>query len=101
MSAGDFDRLALNATADVVAFARFVAQTEFLFDGAADSDALAQYQAAWFDAEITNALALERWDAEGRPAAWDACWRADFQNDAAQALAALQAVVAHHFNPAK
>lgn len=101
MSADDFDRLARNAAADVVAFARFVAQTEFLFEGAADAHALARYQAAWFDAEITNALALERWDAEGRPTAWDGPWRADFQHDAAQAVAALQAVVALYFSPAK
>lgn len=100
MSAGDFDRLALNATADVVAFARFVAHTEFLFDGA-DPDALAHYQAAWFDAEILNALALERWDAAGRPTDWHAPWSADFQHDAAQAVAALQAVVALHFKAAK
>lgn len=97
----DFDRLALSATADVVAFARFVAQTEFLLDGASDADALARYRAAWFDAEILNALALERWDGEGRPADWGAVWRADFARAATQTVAALQAVVALHFNPAK
>lgn len=100
MSVADIDRLALNATVDVVAFARFVAQTEFLCDGA-DPDALARYQAAWFEAEILNALALERWDAAGRPADWEAPWTADLQHDAAQAVAALQAVVALHFKPAK
>lgn len=101
MSIPDFDRWSLNATADVVAFARFVAQTEFLFDGASDADALAQYRAAWLDAEILNALALERWDEAGRPADWSAVWRADFAHDAAQTVAALQAVVTLHFNPAK
>lgn len=85
MSAGEFDRLALKATADVVAFARFVAKTEFLFDNASDADA----------------LALERWDSAGRPADWGAVWRADFAHHAAQTVAALQAVVALHFKPAK
>ena len=101
MSAGEFHRLTRNATADVVAFARCVAQTEFLFDDAGDADALAQYRAAWFDAEILNALALERWDEAGRPADWSAVWRADFAHDAAQTVAALQAVVTLHFKPAK
>lgn len=101
MSAGEFDLLALKATADVVAFARFVAKTEFLFDNASDADALVQYRAAWFDAEILNALALERWDSAGRPADWGAVWRADFAHHAAQTVAALQAVVALHFKPAK
>lgn len=101
MSAGEFHRLTRNATADVVAFARCVAQTEFLFDDAGDADALAQYRAAWFDAEILNALALERWDSDGRPVDWSAVWHAEFARAAAQTVAALQAVVALHFKPAK
>ena len=101
MSAGEFHRLTRNATADVVAFAHCVAQTEFLFDDVGDADALAQYRAAWFDAEILNALALERWDSDGRPVDWSAVWHAEFARAAAQTVAALQAVVALHFKPAK
>ena len=101
MSAGEFHRLTRTATADVVAFAHCVAQTEFLFDDVGDADALAQYRAAWFDAEILNALALERWDSDGRPVDWSAVWHAEFARAAAQTVAALQAVVALHFKPAK
>ena len=91
----EFDELARAATADVVAFARFVNQAEFLWAGADDAHARERYAAAWFDAEIINALALERWDGEGRPAVWDAIWHSAFQQDAAQAVAGMRAAAAY------
>lgn len=91
MPAGDFDALARDATAGVVAFARFVEQSEFLFARADDVEARERYADAWFDAEIINALALDRWESEGRPADWDGSWRAAFQQDAAQAVEAMRA----------
>lgn len=90
-----FEQLARDATADVVAFARFVGQSEFLFADAADEPARQRYADAWFDAEILNALALERWESEGRPARWDATWRGAFQHDAAQAVEALRAAAGY------
>lgn len=100
MRAWDFDQLALNASADMKAFAHFVGQSEFLFADAAQAHERERYAQAWFDAEIINALALERWEAAGRPAGWDATWRAEFQQDAAQAVAALQAA-AHYLSAEK
>lgn len=91
ISRREFEQLALGATADVAAYAHFIAQSEFLLADAADADARERYAHAWFDAEILNALALERWDGEGRPVEWDAPWREDFQQDAMQAVAALRA----------
>lgn len=90
----DFDALASGAAADVVAFARFIEQAQALLAEAADAGARESYAGAWFDAEILNALALERWESEGRPADWQAPWRADFQHDAAQAVAALREAAA-------
>ncbi|MNV80160.1 hypothetical protein D3C71_1737490 [compost metagenome] len=91
----DFDALARAATADVVAFAHFVDQSEFLCARTDDAAARERYAEAWFDAEIINALALDRWDAEGRPAVWDATWRSAFQPDAAQAVAGMRAAAAY------
>ncbi len=100
MPAGEFDALACHAAAGVVAFARFVDASEFLFARAYDAQARERYAEAWFDAEIINALALERWESEGRPAAWDGTWRAAFQQDAAQAVEAMRAA-ARYFSAEK
>lgn len=61
MNRHEFDNLALTATDDVVAFAKFVQRTEFLFAGSSDADSLKCYQGAWFEVEIVNAAALAAW----------------------------------------
>jgi hypothetical protein len=94
MRARDFDALARGAAADVAAFARFIEQGQALLAEAAEAGARESYASVWFDAEILNALALERWESEGRPTDWQAPWRADFQRDAAQAVAALREAAA-------
>lgn len=90
MNHREFDNFALTATDDVVAFARFAQQVEFLFDGSTDAAALKRYQSAWFEVEILNAVALADWEEHGRPVKWDDEWRRLYQSSAGEAVMVLK-----------
>ncbi|MNL07806.1 hypothetical protein D3C87_1284980 [compost metagenome] len=90
MNRHEFDNLALTATDDVVAFAKFVQRTEFLFAGSSDADSLKCYQGAWFEVEIVNAAALAAWGDDGRPVKWDYEWRSLYQSSASEVITLLK-----------
>ncbi|QFZ86236.1 hypothetical protein GFK26_27460 [Variovorax paradoxus] len=91
MNRREFDALALKATDDVFAFAQFAQQSEDAFVGSTDAVGLERYQRAWLEVEIVNAVALEDWENEGRPASWDDTWRELYQPSAAEAVVVLKA----------
>lgn len=95
MNHRQFEALALKATKDVFAFANFAQQSENLFGGSPDAEALSRYQSAWFEVEIVNAVALADWEADGRPVSWDDKWRKLYQSSAADAVTVLESAAAN------
>jgi hypothetical protein len=81
-----FERRADEATSNLFAFAKFVAETE---DLSGDS----RYAAAWLEAEVVNAAALEAWDAQGRPQEWNDEWQRNFKAEATEVVAQLREVI--------
>lgn len=78
-----FERRADQATENCLSFAKFVAEAEFLSDDPC-------YRAAWFDAEMVNALALAEWEDQGRPDDWADEWQRAFKADAVEVTRALR-----------
>jgi hypothetical protein len=88
-----FNNLCLEATGNVLAFAKFVQLSEFLFSDSTDAAAVKLFRSAWFEVEIVNAIALAAWEEDGRPVGWDDKWRTLYQASAAEAVIALKAAV--------
>lgn len=72
----------VQASENLFCWARFVADSELLWQDSAlvsDTDA---WQRLWFELEIVNGLALAEWDEEGCPAEGLASWRENYQQEA-------------------
>ncbi|WP_093060169.1 hypothetical protein [Variovorax sp. YR634] len=90
MNRREFEALSLEATKDVFAFAKFAQQSEDAFLSSTNAGALRRYQNAWLEVEIINAVALEAWEADGRPVSWDDRWREFYQASATEAVKVLR-----------
>lgn len=84
---------AKNSTEDHVTFAEFVSEAEtfavqnptiFISDKSKDD-----YIHIWNELEIINALALNKWEEDGKPVNWFKEWASCFQIDAERLISEL------------
>ena len=83
------DSSALQSAANLFAFAEFTKHSETLIDDCNDAVALMRYRKAWFELEIINSVALEEWESDGRPSAWDTKWNEKYRKDAHEVIQQL------------
>ncbi|MEM5370066.1 hypothetical protein V4C53_29065 [Paraburkholderia azotifigens] len=84
------------AAEDHFKYARFVQNAEMLnddTDAIPDGEQLSAYQACWFELEIVNALALDEWESDGRPADWATTWTERYKKDAEDLITNLCAIL--------
>ena len=96
LNKNDFLMQAGLASENHVAFANFVRDAEvFCEDGRSGviDENLAQYRKIWFDLEVINALALDDWESEGKPANWLPQWEERYKNDAKEVIAELRVLL--------
>ncbi|HZZ06288.1 hypothetical protein [Paraburkholderia sp.] len=51
------------------------------------------YEQCWFELEIVNALALDEWESDGKPAVWLEPWNQRYKNDAKELIGKLSALL--------
>lgn len=89
-----FREQALSATDSIFSFAEFTKKSELFFESyESDSDFVQRYKKAWFELEIVNAVALEEWESDGRPAHWEEKWASKYKGDATEVVHELLMVV--------
>ena len=93
LNKNDFLRQVDLASESHIVFAKFVRDAEVFCEdgrnGVVDEN-LAQYRKIWFDLEVINALALDDWESEGKPANWLLQWEEKYKNDAQEVIAELR-----------
>jgi len=74
-------------------WSQFVADTEFLYEHTALVTDVEAWKQQWFELEVINALALAEWEEQGKPQDWSACWRKEYQQEAAELAQKLLGLV--------
>lgn len=72
-----------NTYSSFAAFVRFVEQAGPISGENFNAET---YERAWFQLEILNALALDAWETDGKPADWTENWYANYRTDAVELI---------------
>lgn len=93
LTASELIELAREAPQDLKCWSSFVAQTEFMWQHSTLVTDCEEWQAAWFEMEIVNALALAEWEEEGSPRNWSHRWSEGYEQDARALVPELVALI--------